>query len=386
MRVLLVSNYFPPERGSASRLVRDIAQFLHNAGDEVQVLTPPPSYLPSQSPQPPVQGVNVIEAGIPLPKHLPHLWSRGMEHLVGPWLTLLASRKIQKPDVVYAFVQPLSTGFVARMLASWFGVPLVIHLQDLFPHNVKDTGLLPHQALFAPLETLAKVLYRSAQGILVHAPGVARYLDDQRIPGVLHLPNWVDTNLVTPDPFCDNTPPRVLCAGNLGLAQGAEQFLNLATRFQSDPISFEIYGEGACLEALLEHAKREGLANVRFFPMLPEAEYAQKLKKAELFVVTLDSRIRYPVIPSRIADAMASSVPILGMLPDSDARAEIEKSGGGAVVDCDDIDGAAKLLQKLLDDSKLRRKMGQAGRRYAEENLDREKNLQVLRRILSDTR
>ncbi len=309
-----------------------------------------------------------------------------MEHLVGPWLTLLASRRIRKPDVVYAFVQPLSTGFVARMLASVFGVPLVIHLQDLFPHNVKDTGLLPHQALFAPLEALALALYRKAQGIIVHAPGAVRYLENHHIPGALHLPNWVDTSLVTPDPFHDNTPPRVLCAGNLGLAQGTEQFLDLAARFQSHPISFEIYGEGARLGALLEHAKREGLANVRFYPMLPEAEYARELKRADLFVVTLDSRIHYPVIPSRIADAMASSVPILGMLPDSDARAEIMKSRGGVVVDCGDIDGASTLVQKLLDDPKLRRKMGQAGRRYAEENLDREKNLQVLRRFLSDVR
>jgi len=265
MRILLVTGYFPPEGGSGSRLAGELAGFLASAGHAVTVLAPTPNYYvdtrtvqgqqgglgrhpdghagppsfaePSASllhpigdvgstsvSDPPVFAagdVQVVRAGFPVPRFLPHKAARGIEHLVRPFTLLPAGLRLPRPDVVYGFsLQP--AGVVAATgLARWFrrsatdcrnaardesrgagsslrrtpceedvfpaeryrrscATPrLFFHIEDLFPDNAVDTGIISRGPVSGLLSAGMGVLLRHADRVFVHAPGLVSRLAER---------------------------------------------------------------------------------------------------------------------------------------------------------------------------------------------------------------
>ena len=95
----------------------------------------------------------------------------------------------------------LPMGIVARCVASHFGVPCIVHVQDLFPQNVIDLGMLRNRKMIHFFEAMERHVYRMADAIVVMSEGnvdhvVARGASRDKVRAVS---NWVDTDLIKPE-------------------------------------------------------------------------------------------------------------------------------------------------------------------------------------------
>src|SRR3989338_2233361 len=119
MKILFVSQYYPPEIGAASNRIGYFAEFLAKNGHTVSVLTSSPNYpegkiYPGYYNRYSVQktnGVTVHRTRIFLaPKKT--ATTRLIHYLSFIFAALITKRKIEKPDVLIATSPPLFTGLL----------------------------------------------------------------------------------------------------------------------------------------------------------------------------------------------------------------------------------------------------------------------------------
>lgn len=384
MRILLVTNYFPPEIGAASHLYYELAKALVRRGHQVTVLTGTPRYNVPQSRRR-ASSVCSVEGGMtvirrPVPdfgrkKKL----SRGLEHLWVAWA--FASADVGRQDVSLVYSPPLTLVLSARRHWKRHRIPFVLNVQDIFPQSAIDLGVMRNPLLIRTFEMLEKRAYAWASLVTVHSPGNAEHVLRQstgraRI-GV--MPNWVNTEEIVPGER-NNAFRRMLgipddgvlvsFAGVLGYSQDLDIVLDAAAQMQNDSVCFAIVGDGVEKERLQKRAATLGLRHVTFLPMQPKERYPEVLAASDICLATLKPQVRTPVVPSKILSIMASGRPVVAATDLSgDTPRLIEEAQCGVCVQAGDLQSFTAVLRKLASDRQLRLQMGQHGRTYAVKNL-----------------
>ena len=306
--------------------------------------------------------------------------SRGLFHFLTPSILALRALFQQPPNVVYTFTPPLPMGLVAWCVASRFGVPCVVHVQDLFPQNVIDLGMLRNQSMVRFFEAMEHRVYRRADAIVVMSDGnldhvVARGASRDKVRSIS---NWVDTDLIRPAERMNEFRREhgigqkyvILFAGTMGWSQGLEVVIDAARLLAAEPdLLFLMVGDGVEREKL--ESQGAGLPNVRFLPMQSKEIYPQVLASSDACLVTLRPEVGTPAVPSKIATIMAAARPILATLPPGDAPQLIEDSQGGLVAAAGDASSLAKAVLQLKHHPDLAAQLGSNGRSYAENHLSR---------------
>ena len=291
MRILLLTDAFPPEVRSSSHLMYELAEDLRARSHAVSVATCFPRYnLAAPVEAPPrgsrretLHGLDVLRVPTPAIHNVGHV-RRGLGQLWLPVAFWRAARALERPDVIYVYSPPLPLGLAAHWLARRWRAPFVFNVQDLFPQNAIDLGALRNPLLIAFFRALERFIYRRAAAIALHSQGNAAWLRRAGVEAgklrVIH--NWVDTDTHhpqaggAPNCFRQGLGDRfvVLFAGVMGYAQDMEAIVEAAARLRDDPRTvFLLVGDGS-ERAFVERRVRElGLANVRLLPFVPREEY-----------------------------------------------------------------------------------------------------------------
>ena len=123
MRVLIVSESFPPETKSASTLFFELAESLVKRGCKVSVVTRRPcNYLAEDTDLHSVpdkenlSGINVFRRKIPnLARNIPLI--RGIEHFIIGVLLFFEAIKIRDYDLILIYMPPLPIGIAGVWLS-----------------------------------------------------------------------------------------------------------------------------------------------------------------------------------------------------------------------------------------------------------------------------
>lgn len=384
MRILLITNYFPPEIGAASHLYYELGRALLRRGHRVTVLTGTPRYNVPQghrklrSEYAVEDGMAVIRRPVPDFDRKSKI-ARGLEHLWVAWA--FASTDVGKHDVALVYSPPLTLALSARRYWRRHRIPFVLNVQDIFPQSAVDLGVLRNPILIKGFEVLEKRAYQWASLVTVHSPGNAEHVrrQSQGRARVEVMPNWVNTEEIVPGER-DNAFRRglgipedgvlVSFAGTLGYSQDLDIVLDAAAQMQNDSVYFLIVGDGVEKERLQKRVASLGLRHVIFLPMQPKERYPEVLAASDICLATLKPEVRTPVVPSKILSIMASGRPVLAAMDLSgDAPRLIEEAECGVCVQAGDLQGFVAALRKLASDRQLRVQMGQRGRSYAVRHL-----------------
>ena len=388
MKLLLISAFFPPEVGSAAHLFYELGQALNSRGHEVTVLTGLPRYhvvdQGQRSRRRPLiwetyHGLRVLRVfNLDVPWDLPVL--RGIDQMVSAFSTGLAGAFLPDFDAALVYSPPLPLALAALGLCRLRRRPLVVNLQDLFPQSAIDLGVLKDPYLIRIFRKMESFLYRRAQLITVHSPGNQSHVlaaggDPEKIRVV---PNWVDTEAIRPAPRQNRLREKlglgrhfiVSFAGIMGYSQDLDTVLQSAARLKDRPdIVFLLVGDGVEKARLLETAKAQRLANVRFLAMRPKEEYPEVLAASDVCLATLRKQVRTPVVPSKILSIMAAGRAVLASLPlEGDAPRLIEEAGCGVCLPPGDPEALARAVLHLYGHPELLEEMGARGRAYAVEH------------------
>jgi len=385
MKILLLTNYFPPEVGTGPHMPHELGDSLVKRGHEVTVVTGFPRYNVPEMPkkyrgrmrfEEEMNGMRVLRINA-LNFYGQSVFSRGMVQLLNPPMLGLQAMLASKPDLVYTISPPLLMGVLARFAAARYRVPCVVNVQDLFPQTMIDLGILKNKTIIKIFEWMERLVYRSATALTVMSEGNKEFVVSRgAAPDKVHpIFNWVDVETIRPGLRMNDFRREhglgdqfvVLFAGTMGTSQGLEVAINAARELAYVPnLLFLLVGGGMECERLKRAA--DGLKNVRFLPMQPKEIYPQVLTAADVCLVTLRPEVRTPTIPSKIPTIMAAGRPIVASMPlHGDAPRFIVESKGGLVVKPADAHALAEAVLSLKNDEETARQMGINGRNYVEQ-------------------
>lgn len=366
VKVLLLTQWFDPEPTFKGIV---FARELVRQGFEVEVLTGFPNY-PGGKVYPGykikwlqreiIDGVHITR--VPLyPSHSASALGRIFNYLSFAFSTLIYGLfKAQKPDVIYAYHPPLTTGLTALLLRFFRRAPLVYDIQDMWPDTLRATGMITNQGVLNIVSKACDWVYRHSDQLVVLSPGFKQLLIERGVSAhkIEIIYNWCDEqSLATPS---GDLPPqfpahaafKILFAGNMGKAQALPAVLDAAASLQQDKanICFVFVGGGLEVEALKQYARDHSLNNVTFLPSVPMAEIGNLLHAADALLVHLKQDPLFQItIPSKTQAYMAVGKPIL-MAVDGDAANLVKEAKCGIIARSEDaisIANAALNLSQL---------------------------------------
>jgi glycosyltransferase involved in cell wall biosynthesis len=391
MNVLFITNYFPPEIGAASHLFYDLAEGLTKMGHRVTVVTGFPKYNVDREKLPEkykkglylredMNGIRVLRLKtIPFPQYIPV--ARGLDHFTLAGIFLFGALLSGKQDVILIYSPPLTLGVTAYFVSKIKGIPFVANIQDLFPQNAVDLGILKNKYLIKMFEIMERFVYRKADCITVHSEKNKLHVAKRGGKRVIVMPNMVDTEFITPMEKYNSFREEhglgdkfvISFAGTMGYSQDLDVVLECAKLLERyEDILFLLVGDGVEKKRLETKAKKMKLGNVKFLPMQPKHRYPYVLAASDVSLVTLKREVKTPVVPSKILSIMASGRPVVGCMNlDGDAPELIEEAQCGYCIEAENSEKLAEVILELYRDRKKLEEFGKNGREFAEKNLSK---------------
>ncbi len=391
----------------------ELAQELHHRGHQVTVMTTWPEYNLDQAQDKKNFDEIEVEDGITvirvktLPHHNVNYVVRGLAQLLMPVQFLLKLRRHRiRPEAVVVYSPPLPLALVGSWLRRQ-GVRNLLNVQDLFPQNAIDLGILSSPMQIKFFQALERYAYRTADVVTVHSEGNRKMLLKQNPDIASHLRilhNWVDVEHHTVDEHDPAHPgasrPAVdfrekwgirqkhvaVFAGVMGPSQYLELVLAIAERMQDQTgLLFLLVGDGKEKENLQQLARDKKLSNVQFEGFISRDTYPDLLNSCTIGLVCLSPQNQTPVVPGKILGHMAAGLPVVAFLHTaSDGHALIAEAGCGVSANSADLDACVQVLQELIarsDDAF--EQVGQAGKRYAIEHFSKQVCVSQLETMLS---
>jgi colanic acid biosynthesis glycosyl transferase WcaI len=416
VKILYISQYFPPEMGAPAARAAELANHWVAAGHEVSVLTGFPNHPTGVVPaewrgrwrrlayHEKINGVDVFRTWLwPLPNRKAH--ERMRNYVSFCVSAALRGLTLPRPDVIIASSPQLLVGLSGWWLAFTRQVLFVFEVRDLWPESLAAVGVGDeHSLLHLLLGAVAKFLYQRANRIVVVTPAFKHYLTEHwRLPAekIDVVENGVETNLFTPASPAANNLFRhelgvesnfVVCyVGTMGMAHGLETLLDAAGKLQhtNPEVLFLLVGEGAEKERIKALAQSRRLTNIRFLDQQPRETIPAFISASDACVVLLKkSDVFKTVIPTKMLEFMSCARPvILGV--EGQARQIIEQAGTGLAMEPENAEALAEAIQRLSADRALGSSLGLKGREHILQNFSRartaENYIALLQRLLKNS-
>lgn len=392
MHILLVSIAYPPEIRSASQLTFEFASELIKLGHQVTVLTSYPRYNLSKESREIDYETSSIEEGVSviriksLPVHKVPLIVRGIGELTLPFVfALYAKQYVKKPvDIIEVYSPPLTLGLAGSILKKYFKAPLIVNVQDLFPQNAVDIGLIKNRTIVGFFRLIEKIVYRISDLVTVHSKGNRRFLITARKQPeskVRVIPNWIDATPFISAKKTGKFQKRfglegkfvLLFAGVLGPAQGLDVIIDAAMKLNNiKEVLFLFVGDGTEKKQLQRKSESLGLTNVQFEPFVSLDEYPSLVKDCDVGLLSITPLYRTPVVPGKLLGYMAGGLPVISSLnKESDGHDILRESGAGIPVISGDIPGLVEAVLRLNNDRDICARMGGKGLEYVQRHFSR---------------
>lgn len=394
MRILVVNQYFHPDRSATAQLLTELCDDLSHH-HEVQVVTGRPSYNPARTPDILPTPHNDVRVSRAWSTTFNRAWMPGRLTNYATYVTssLATALAAKRPDVVLAWTDPPLIGLVAARAAHARRVPFVLSTQDIFPDVAIQLGRLTNPAVIRLLRWTARRQFSSAVRIVSLGRDMDRRLqalgvDKQKIRTVS---NWADGSVVRPlsrssmrEAWGFGDSFVVMHSGNVGLSQSLETVVGAADllRGRTD-IVIAIVGEGAAKARLQADVIKRGLGNVRFLDYQPRGSLSESLAAADTHLVSLKRGLAGFIVPSKVYGIMAAGRPFIAAVEDgSEAALIVEESGCGLRIEPDDPSALAEVIFQMRDSS--REEMGRRARRDFEQRFDRGIATTSYRKVLEE--
>lgn len=384
-RIVIIDHFSqtPDEVGNNRFLY--LAELLNSKGYQVEIVTTDFSHKNKATRQIdadafsglPYQFTMLPEPGYPKNVCIRRFWSH---HRFGRNLYAYL-KKVPRPDLVFAAVPSLDAAGVAATYCRKTKVPYIVDVQDLWPEAFRLVFNIPivSSLIFSPMMMAANRIYGQADKIVAVSDTYKNRGLQNCKKDAQGLCVFLGTDLAAFDEAVANyavDKPEgetwIAYAGTLGHSYNIQivlDALNLLPDQLTKNLVFKVLGDGPLMERFKESA-RECKVRVDFLGRVQYAQMGAWLKSADIAVNPIAKGAAQSII-NKHADYAASGLPVISTQECPEYRQLLDNYECGINCDPDSPEQVALALERLLKDSSLRKTMGAASRRMAEERFDR---------------
>lgn len=322
--ILIISNYYPPEKGAAANRIEQLALKLHENNYSVSVLCPLGNY-PKGELFPEYKGkFSVTENRDNI--LVKRLWiypsvSKNLLVRIVSILSFSASlffyllfKKTPKKVVVQS--PPLLLSFLSVFVLSLKNKKIILNISDLWPLAAIELNALKKDSFSHKFSLfLERFIYKKASLILGQSNEIIAHVHshfpDKRCFLYRNFPNHQisEMKLSWSLGTTENQPIKIFYAGLLGIAQGVLELCQKIALYGLN-IELHLFGDGAeknKIESLISSEKGQ---KIFFHGMMERIALHETLKSFDIAIVPLKVRI-YGSVPSKIFEYGSLGFPIL---------------------------------------------------------------------------
>ena len=330
MRIVVLTQNFPPEVGATAARLHRMTKSLAERGHQVTVITAMPNYPTGRTFEgyrgkirsvEESDGVRVVRTWIypskstlPLPRLLGYASFTLSSLLLGIW-------GLGRQDIIVFDTPPLPLVPTGLAIGRITGARVIMNVSDIWPEMATQLGYPIGRISLWLLERLERFGY-SKSDLVVTTTEAAREGISRRFPKVQTavISNGADLQMFDPA-FRSQEVRDSLDAGAEdflvgyiglhGVFQGLEVVVEAADKLRDyQTIKFIMVGDGPHKEALMDIAEHKKLDNLRFIDLMDQERIPSVLASCDAALVPLAAE--FPsTMPSKVYEALASGVPVV---------------------------------------------------------------------------
>ena len=371
MRILLLTDNFPPEVNAPASRGFDHAVEWTKMGHKVTVITCHPNfpmgklyqgYKNSLYSVEYMKGIKVIRVWTYISANK-DFFKRTLDYFSFA-LTSAIFGLFVKTDVIIATSPQFFTAFSGNFLSIVKRKPWIFEVRDLWPDSIVAVGSLNKKSkIYRILKRFESYFYQSSDAIVVVTDSFKNYIltkhfiHNEKI-GVFKN-GIIASHLKTLKTFeidklrtslSINVEKKIVSyIGTHGLAHGLEFILNCANNPKIQHIHFLFIGDGAKKIELIDLKNKLKLTNVTFLDAVPKEEIQQYIELSDYALVNLKKSNEFKnVIPSKIFENVAAHKPIL-LGVEGESQKIIDNYGVGICYEPENQNSFIKAIEKIVE-------------------------------------
>jgi glycosyltransferase involved in cell wall biosynthesis len=405
VKLLILTQYFPPETGAPQNRLYELAVRLKLQNVEITVLTAMPNYPQMEIYKAyrdktyhyeEMEGLKIHRSSIYVSKNK-SIIPRLRNYFSFVFSSIRCSSKLEAHyDFLLCESPPLFLGYSAMHLARVKKAKLIFNVSDLWPESAEKLGVVNNKALLGFAYRLEKKLYKKSILVTGQTQGICENINN-RFPHIntYWLPNGVDLNYYNPSNYSETNWRKtngfsdddfiLFYGGIIGIAQGLEVILKAAkTLSHFHQIKFVLLGNGPEKARLETQAKHLELKNLCFLNSVSKAQMPLILKAIDASIIPLRKLDLFKgAIPSKIFESLAMQVPIILGVEGEAKHLFIDEGNCGLYFEPENDDDLSKMIAKLFQTPLLVDELGKNGRVYVNDNFNRERIAELFYKKLS---
>lgn len=394
MKLLIVTQYFPPEVGAPQNRLFELAVRLQKSDVDITILTAMPNYPQMEIYEEyktksyyyeEINGLKIHRSKIYVSKN-----KSIINRLRNYFSFVISSARVGNKqlgnfDYLMCESPPLFLGYSAMYLARKKNAKLIFNVSDLWPESAEKLGVVTNKYLLKLAYNLEAKLYKKSVLVTGQTQGICKNINERfNTVKTYWLPNGVDLSYYNPEIILDTNWRQkngftdsdfiLLYAGIIGIAQGLEIILNAAYELKNKSnIKFILLGSGPEKEKLQNLKTEKQLNNIHFFDAISKAEMPNVLKSVNVSIVPLKKLDLFlGAIPSKIFENLAMEIPVL-LGVDGEARELFIKQGNcGLYFEPENVNELVKGIELLHADKRYCLELGKNGRNFVTTHFNRE--------------
>ncbi|MBD8872854.1 glycosyltransferase family 4 protein [Rhodanobacter sp. DHB23] len=371
MRILFLSDNFPPESNALTARLYEHAQYWIDLGHEVTVVTCAPNFpegklfsgYRNRWRQIEVMGgIRVVRVKTYMTENKGFV-KRTLDFVsfmvMGTFFALFE----REPDVVVATSPQFFCAVGGWLVAALRRKPFVLEIRDLWPESIVAVGAMPRNVLIRLFEVVERFIYWRATAIIAVTQGIHDGICGKgvRKEKVHLIGNGVDLRRYRPMPPDSEIIKKydlenkfvVGFLGTHGLAYALDMIIDMASALRDRcNIAFVFVGAGIERARIENLAAQRQLSNVRMIPRQPGELMPHMWSVCNLALVPLRKSSFFQMTrPAKIFEAMGMGIPILFSGVPGEASRIVSESGAGVCLAAEDVEAHVAAICKLVDDS-----------------------------------
>lgn len=353
--ILIVSNYYPPEKGAAANRIEQMAIKLSENNYKVSVICPLPNYpegklfkeyknkfYVSEN----REGIQVDRLWI-MPSVSKNLFVRILSVFSFSVCLVFYLTFKKTPRKVIVQSPPLLLSFLSVFILSFKRKKIILNISDLWPLAAVELNALRENSISHKISMyFERFIYKKADVILGQSNEILTHVKSNFRDKICHLylnlPDHKTEHFALK--LVENEPIKIFYAGLFGVAQDVFELCKKINLRELN-VELHLFGNGVERAKIEKYIADNPDSHIFFNGMISRNALIDRLQTFDVALVPLKTRI-YGSVPSKIYEYASLGFPIL-YFGGGEGEAVVTENNLGWVVPVGNYDNLNKILRSI---------------------------------------